>query len=217
MDEQPRPRTKPGPKPRAKRDMRVDSDALLKPTHVLELEEEFGRELTVRQKTFADLYVEGNLSAAECARRAGYSPAHARVKAAQLLNGREFPHVVAHIAHLRQEKERIYGVTLSGQLERLYKLSRGAEDKGQYSAAINAEKLRSALGGLTTDRRENINVIDQMSKDQIVARLAELQHKFPQAFLIEGTFKDVTDGRTRGKPLGKREALAAPAGSYDEG
>jgi hypothetical protein len=59
------------------------------------------------------------------------------------------------------------------------------------SAAINAEKIRSALGGLTIDRRENINRLDDMSRADIVARLAELQKKYPTAF-IEGEYKDVT-------------------------
>lgn len=213
--EEPKPRTKPGPKPRVKRDKRVDADRALKSQNQLELEEEFGRVLTIRQKTFAELYVEGQLSAAECARRAGYALSCASSKAVQLLDGKTFPHVVIYITQLREDKERLYGVTLSGQLERLYRLSRGAEEHKQFSAAINAEKLRAALGGLTVDRRENINVLDQMSRDQIVNRLAELQRKYPEAFVVEGTFKDVTDGRTRGKPLADREALFAPRVPHD--
>jgi hypothetical protein len=70
-------------------------------------------------------------------------------------------------------------------------LSKGAEDVGQYSAAINAEKIRSALGGLTIDRRETINRIDDMTREEIMGRLADLQKRYPHAF-IEGEFKDVT-------------------------
>jgi hypothetical protein len=90
-------------------------------------------------------------------------------------------------------------------------LSAGAEDQGQFSAAINAEKIRSALGGLTIDRRENINTLDQLSRDDIVARLADLQKKYPQAFVIEGQMKDVTNGkRSRIKSLAKdKEAMSA--------
>ena len=96
------------------------------------------------------------------------------------------------LMQLREERQRRYGVTTIGQLERLYKLSSGAEEAGQFSAAINAEKIRSALGGLTVDRREQINTIDQMSRDEITARLAALQKQYPQAFVIEGTAKDIT-------------------------
>jgi hypothetical protein len=97
-----------------------------------------------------------------------------------------------------------------GQLERLSKLSRGAEDDGQYSAAINAEKIRSALGGLTVDRRENINTIDQLSRDEIVGRLADLQKKYPQAFDIEAEYKDVTNEQgTGGELLEYNEEITA--------
>ena len=64
---------------------------------------------------------------------------------------------------------------------------------------------------LTIDRRENINTLDQLSRDDIVARLADLQKKYPQAFVIEGQMKDVTNGkRSRIKSLAKdKEALSA--------
>jgi len=84
----------------------------------------------------------------------------------------------------------------------LHKLSQGAEDAGQFSAAINAEKIRSALGGLTIDRRENINTLDQLSRDEITSRLAALQKQYPQAFVIDADYKDVTDEpRTGGELL----------------
>jgi hypothetical protein len=120
-----------------------------------------------------------------------------------LLNGREYPHVLEYVEQLREERERRYGVTTIGQLERLSKLSLGAEDAGQFSAAINAEKIRSALGGLTIDRREQINTMDQMSRDEIVARLSNLQKQYPQAFVIDAEYKDVTPNEqgTRGELL----------------
>jgi DNA-binding CsgD family transcriptional regulator len=120
--------------------------------------------LTNRQMTFAKLIVEGIYSNAECARRAGFTDNTAREYARKLLDGQHFPHVVEYITELREERQRRYGVTTIGQLERLAKLSKGAEDAGQFSAAINAEKIRSAMGGLTIDRRETINTLDQMAK-----------------------------------------------------
>lgn len=147
--------------------------------------------LTERQKTFAKFYVEGRHSNAECARLAGYAEKSARIQASKLLNGTDFPEVVELIKELRQAAERKYGVTLMHQLKRLDELSRGAEEAGQYSAAINAEKIRSALGGLTIDRREqqHIHQLDNMSKQDIVARLAELRKSYPHAF-IEGEIAD---------------------------
>jgi len=156
------------------------------------IEEEHGRTLTSRQMTFARHVVEGIYSNAECARKAGYAPDVSRKQASVLLNGRDYPHVVEYIAEVREERERRYSVSTIGQLQRLQELSQGAEEAGQFSAAINAEKIRSALGGLTIDRRETINTIDQLSRDEITARLAMLQKQYPQAFVIEGTAKDIT-------------------------
>ena len=160
--------------------------------------------LTNRQETFARLIAEGIYSNTECARRAGFSDNTAQVYATKLLDGQHFPHVVERIIELREERQRRYGVTAIGQLERLAKLSKGAEDAGQFSAAINAEKIRSALGGLTIDRRENINTMDQLSRDEITARLALLQQKYPQAFQIDASpMKDITpdEPRTRSELL----------------
>ena len=144
--------------------------------------------LTNRQREFARYIVEGLYSNAECARKAGYAEGQAAKTASLFLNGRDYPHVVELVKELREEKERRYGVTLLGQLKRLDELSRGAEESGQFSAAINAEKIRSALGGLTIDRREQINTMDQMSRDEIVARLANLQKQYPQAFVIDAEY-----------------------------
>jgi DNA-binding CsgD family transcriptional regulator len=83
-------------------------------------EEENTRKLTNRQKTFARLIVEGVYSNAECARRAGYVAGHSRDAMRRgSLNGRDFPHVLEYIEELREERERQYGVTTIGQLERL--------------------------------------------------------------------------------------------------
>jgi len=156
-----------------------------------QVEEQSERKLTNRQREFAKYYVEGQYSNAECARKAGFSSATAAVYAHKLLAGREHPQVLEYIKELREERERRYGVTLIGQMQRLCQLSEGAEDAGQFSAAINAEKIRSALGGLTIDRREVTNKLDDMSRADIVARLTELQKKYPHAF-IEGEYTDVT-------------------------
>ena len=166
-----------------------------------DIEDKHDRTLTNRQMTFAKHIVEGIYSNAECARKSGYSADVAAKQASVLLNGRDYPHVVDYIKELREERERRYGVTTIGQLERLHQLSKSAEDAGQFSAAINAEKIRSALGGLTIDRRENINTVDQMTRDQIVARLDALRKQYPQAFELD--MKDVTPDEqgTRGELL----------------
>lgn len=162
--------------------------------------------LTNRQREFAKLIVDGVYSNAECARRAGYSKDNAVVYAYKLLNGKDFPLVPQYIAELREERERKYGVTLIGQLKRLSDLSMNAEEQGQFSAAINAEKIRSSLGGLTVDRRENQHVhkYDDMTREQIIAELGKLRNDHPAAF-IEGDYKEVKDGDTGAQPVAQIE------------
>ena len=160
-----------------------------------DIEAESGQKLTQRQKEFARHYVEGIYSNAECARKAGYASKSAASIAGHLLAGKKFPHLLDHIQELREERERRYGVTVMGQLKRLYDLSAGAEEAGQFSAAINAEKIRSALGGLTVDRRENIHQLDDLSREEITSRLNQLRREYPQAF-IEGEYIEVTDADT---------------------
>ena len=159
-----------------------------------------GQILTNRQREFAKYIVEGVYSNAECARKAGYAEGQAAKTASLFLNGRDFPHVVELVKQLREEKERKYGVTLIGQLKRLSDLSRNAEESGQFSAAINAEKIRSALGGLTIDRREqnHIHQIDKLSREEIIARLSEIRKNHPAAF-IEG--EAIEHAQTGTKPL----------------
>ena len=160
------------------------------------IEEAHGRKLTNRQKTFARHFVDGTHSNAECARLAGYSDKNgiAKIQAHKLLNMKDFPHVAEYIAELREERERKYGVTLMGQLKRLRELS---ENAGQFSAAINAEKTRSALGGLTTDRREtnHFHAIENMSREEIESRLSELRQAHPSVF-VDADYEVINDTET---------------------
>ena len=89
-------------------------------------------------------------------------------------------------------------MTLVNQLKRFDELSHAAEDAGQFSAAINAEKIRSSLGGLTIDRREqnHVHQLDSMSREDIVARLAAIRKQYPNAF-PEPEMKRVEDAKDR--------------------
>jgi phage terminase small subunit len=183
-------------------------------TRASEIEESHGRKLTNRQKEFARYYVEGTHSNASCARMAGYSDKNgiAKIQACKLLDPSTFPHVAEYISELREDRERKYGVTLIGQLQRFSELSRSAEDNGQFSAAVNAEKIRSSLGGLTIDRREtsHFHAIEAMSREQIEDRLKELRGAHPGAF-IEAEYEEVNGAETRDVALEQIEAKDPPA------
>ena len=165
-----------------------------------EIEETHGRKLTNRQKEFARHFVDGTHSNAECARLAGYAnkDGNARIQAHKLLDPGLFPHVSEYITELREDREKRYGVTLMGQLKRLRELSMNAEEAGQFSAAINAEKTRAALGGLTTDRREtnHYHAIENMSRQEIESRLEELRKSHPHAF-VDAEYEVINEPKTR--------------------
>ena len=154
-------------------------------------------QLTNRQKEFAKYIVEGIYSNAKCARMAGYAEDSSHIQASKLLDGKSFPLVTEYIKELREEHQKKYGVTLIGQLKRFSDLSHKAEQEGQYSASVNAEKIRSSLGGLSVDKREvqNIHSIDKLSRDEIVARLSELRKAHSYAF--EGSYKRIEDDKNR--------------------
>lgn len=154
-------------------------------------------QLTNRQKEFAKFIVEGIYSNSKCARMAGYAEESSHIQASKLLNGKDFPLVTDYIKELREEREKKYGVTLIGQLKRFSELSHKAEQEGQFSSAVNAEKIRSSLGGLSVDKREvqNIHSIDKLSRDEIVARLSEIRKAHSYAF--EGSYKRIEDDKNR--------------------
>ena len=122
-----------------------------------------------------------------------------------MLNEKEFPHLAEYIKDLREEREKKYGVTLMGQLKRFRELSIKAEEENQFSAAVNAEKIRSSLGGLTIDRREtnHYHAIENMSREEIEKRLSELRNNHPNAF--EGDYEVVNESATREPVLEKLE------------
>ena len=179
-----------------------------------EIEESHGRKLTNRQKEFSRHYVDGINSNAECARKAGYSNTNgiAKIQAYKLLDTQLFPHVAEFIEELREDRERKYGVTLMGQLKRLRDLSIGAEEKGHFSAAITAEKTRSALGGLTVDRREtnHFHAIENMSREEVEGRLGELRKSHPGAF-IDVEYKVINGAETRDSSVEETEEEDTPA------
>jgi hypothetical protein len=71
----------------------------------LEIEAQTGHKLTLRQKRFAERFVEGDCSATQAAIEAGYSPRSAPQQAYKLLNPAETPQVVAYIAQMREDME----------------------------------------------------------------------------------------------------------------
>ena len=139
------------------------------------------RKLTTKQHKFAVLLVTkgDRMSAKECAIEAGFSEKSAQQAAANLTNPKMFPLVVSEIERLRREWEQKYKVTYGRHIRRLDDLSRGAEEAGNWAAAVAAEKSRGQAAGLYIDRKEILTgSIDQLSKVEVEEKLKEIEKQF---------------------------------------
>ena len=139
------------------------------------------RKLTTKQHKFAVLLVTkgDRMSAKECAIEAGFSEKSAQQAAANLTNPKMFPLVVNEIERLRREWEQKYKVTYGRHIRRLDDLSRGAEEAGNWAAAVAAEKARGQAAGLYIDRKEILTgSIDQLSKADVEEKLKEIEKQF---------------------------------------
>ena len=139
------------------------------------------RKLTPNQLRFVHEFcyntLTGKQSASESARRAGYSEKVARKAAYELQNPNKYPLVAEAIYDLKKELTQKYSVNMDKHLARLDELGKRAEEEKHYSAAINAEGLRGKASGLYDPTIRMESAIENLSRDQLVEKLNELQKK----------------------------------------
>ncbi len=136
-------------------------------------------DLTPREKKFAELYVEhwGQMKKQEIAVLAGYPETSASNRASRLTNADRSPHVVKYIEFLYTKEKRKYKDDLY-HFKNYDRLIKGAESKGQFAAAINAEYHKGQAAGFY---EKNINIkttnLEGMTRDELEKRLGELEKK----------------------------------------
>jgi len=163
--------------------------------------EQLRDKLTPKQAKFCLLFVqEGDTkTATECAILAGYSEKRARIEASEL---RKHPGCTEYIRELRNQEEKKYEINLHKHLKRLDQLSRGAEEKGNWNAAVTAEKSRGQVGGLYIDRKEIMHgSIDQLNREEVDKLLRDMDSKLS----IEGSYSEVNDNETGDEILEKNQ------------
>jgi hypothetical protein len=142
--------------------------------------------LTEKQEKFCRIYATEDVTRTDAARMAGYTETTAPIAGSRFLNGRDYPHILARIAEIKEELSRKYEVTFDGHVRQLARIRDMALDKGNFTAAHAAEKSRGQAAGLYISRSEIlVGKIDQMSKEEVLAEIAKLQSQFP--ILIEST------------------------------
>ena len=163
--------------------------------------EQLRDKLTPKQAKFCLLFVqEGDTkTATECAILAGYSEKRARIEASEL---RKHPGCTEYVRELRNQEEKKYEINLYKHLKRLDQLSRGAEEKGNWNAAVTAEKSRGQVGGLYIDRKEIMHgSIDQLNREEVDKLLRDMDKRLS----IEGSYSEVNDNETGDEILEKNQ------------
>lgn len=120
---------------------------------------------------------DGKVTLRQAAINAGYAKEKAHIIANQLTSPKHYPQVVRAIQDYRYEQAEKYGTNFERHMRDLQVIRDKALEAGNYGAAVSAEFRRGqALGSIYIDKKMVLTgSIDQMSKEQVTAKLQELQ------------------------------------------
>ena len=115
---------------------------------------------TGKQIKFIDLYCSkyGELSATECAIRAGYSRTSAYQRAHELLDFRKNPAVAKVIQDRLMGNMEVWMLDKQKHMANLTRIQQEARAKGQYGVAAKCEELKGKVQGFYVERNLNLNV-----------------------------------------------------------
>ena len=104
---------------------------------------------------------------------AGYSETSAHVQAARNLKKDK---IIQYIDRLRGDARRLTSESVSKEVEKLDKLYVDACSKKQYTAAVNAIRLKSQLLGFLVEKKEvQHSTLDTMSDDDLAKYLDQIK------------------------------------------
>ena len=150
----------------------------LKDADVAPLDEQAGQ-VTPQQWLFIKSLCDedGKVTLRQAAINAGYPEDKASKTANNLTSAKLYPHVVRAIQDYRYEQAEKYGTNFERHMRDLQVIRDKALEAGNYGAAVSAEFRRGqALGSIYIDKKMVLTgSIDQMSKEQVTAKLQELQ------------------------------------------
>ena len=141
-------------------------------------------DLTDKQNKFVEILVSqwGQISQVEAAIKAGYGSEEKKdatmVMASKLLNPNRNPHVARYLEMKLAEETAKYEKDKLRRYKIFDRLRDGAEQKGQYTGAINAEFRSGQLAGQFVDKKEiSHTTLEGMSREKLEQRLKELENK----------------------------------------
>ena len=172
----------------------------LKDADVAPLDEQAGQ-VTPQQWLFIKSLCDedGKVTLRQAAINAGYPEDKASKTANNLTSAKLYPHVVRAIQDYRYEQAEKYGTNFERHMRDLQVIRDKALEAGNYGAAVSAEFRRGqALGSIYIDKKMVLTgSIDQMSKEQVTAKLQELQALHGSAPALEEPKEiDVTPATT---------------------
>ena len=115
-------------------------------------------ELTAQQRKFVDVLVAnwGQIKKVDAAEQAGYKSKNGKPYeiASRLLNPDLNPHVCRYLEKKLQKETEKYEKDKLRRFKTFERLRNGAEVKGQYTGAINAEFRSGQMAGMFVDKKE---------------------------------------------------------------
>ena len=104
---------------------------------------------------------------------AGYSETSAHVQAARNLKKDK---IIQYIDRLRADARRLTGESVSQEVEKLDIVYKDACAKKQYSAAVNAIRLKAQLLGFLIEKKEvQHSTLDAMNEDDLTTYLDKIE------------------------------------------
>ena len=128
---------------------------------------------TGKQIKFIDLYCSkyGELSATECAIRAGYSRTSAYQRAHELLDFRKNPAVAKVIQDRLMGNMEVWMLDKQKHMANLTRIQQEARAKGQYGVAAKCEELKGKVQGFYVERNLNINADTKIDLEEARSRI----------------------------------------------
>jgi|TARA_E500000318_G_C3458769_1_gene171769 hypothetical protein len=130
--------------------------------------------ITPKQQKFIDIYTSkyGELSATDCAIKAGYDRESAHTRASELLDWRKNPEVVREIDARQIGNKEVWLIDKLKHLANLTRIQQEARAKGQYGVAIKAEELKGKVQGFYVDR--NLTLTKEMTQEDLNQKMTDM-------------------------------------------
>ena len=130
--------------------------------------------ITPKQQKFIDIYTSkyGELSATDCAIKAGYDRSSAHTRANELLDWRKNTEVVEEINNRQIGNKEVWLIDKVKHLANLTRIQQEARKKGQYGVAAKCEELKGKVQGFYVDR--NLTLTKELSSEDLHEKMKSM-------------------------------------------